>query len=541
MTINKYLLCIIYPCELRTMTNYRSLILGVLLLLMLGSMGSVLAEDKVLKIGTTDQIKSLSLLSDYNLEQISEASNLPLTQFDENGKVIGALASSYETSPDNTVWTFTLADNIFWSDGKPITGEDVIFSMEVYETDVTAKWLKELVKEAKVDGNKVIYTLNKPYTNLAQDFATREILPKHIWESIDKPLEYADPKGSYVGSGPFYIDSIDLSSAKLIFKKNPYWKGKQPYYDSIEVSWFKNEDAASKALQSGVVDTYWKYATSFPYASIDSLKSTGNFDILEKASSGLTFLGFNLNKEPMSDLKFRTAVSKALNYPELVSISTLGHGKAPNSGFIPPAMNNYVETDELQYNVNDAKKILADAGYKDSDGNGIVEGKDGKDIKLDFLIRDQFTREGDLVKEYLEKIGLGADIHVVDQQTWTDQKDKFNYDITLTRTTPFGMIKEAGWATAYFESRMFGGGQLHTVSDPKFLALCDNLLSTTDQTKIAQNAKEVQQYYAENLPGIALYWKNDVTPYNKGITGWYSNPMFGIMNEFTFSGAKPVA
>nr|WP_319538709.1 ABC transporter substrate-binding protein [uncultured Methanospirillum sp.] len=523
------------------LVNNKLVILGLILLLLFGCAIPALAEDKVLRVGTTDQIKSLSLMGDYNLGQMSEASNLALLQFDENGKVIPALASSYDVSSDNTVWTFTLKDDIFWSDGKPITGDDVLFSIQYYGTTSESVWLKDLIKDSQVNGKKVIFTLNKPYTNLAQDFARRNLLPKHIWESIDKPVEYADPKGSYVGSGPFYIENVDLNSAKVIFKKNPYWKGKQPYYDSIEVSWFKNEDAASKALESGAMDTFWKYSGSYPYSGIETLKSTGKFDVLEKPSSGLTFLGFNLNKEPMSDPEFRKAVSKAINYQEMVDILTLGHGKVPNLGFIPPAMNAYVETDQLQYSVEDAKKVLADAGYKDTNGNGIIEGKDAKDIKLDFLIRDQFNREGDLVKEYLGKVGIGAELHSVDQESWTDLKDKFNYDITLTRTTPFGMIKEAGWATAYFESRMFGGGQLHTVSDPKFLELCDKLLSTTDQTKIAEYAKEVQQYYAENLPGIALYWKNDVTPYNKAITGWYSNPMFGIMNEFTFSGAKPVA
>lgn len=520
--------------------NNKFIFIVLIFLFLASSAVPVMGEEKVLKIATTDEIKSLAFIGDYNIDQMNQVSNPGLMQFDENGKVIGALASSFDVSSDNTVWTFTLKDNQFWSDGKPVTGEDVVFSMQLYGTIPSSAWLKDLIKDTKIEGNKVIFTLNKPYTNLAQDFATRDILPKHIWEFVEKPAEYASEGGSYVGSGPFYIDSVDLSSAKLIFKKNPYWKGKTPYYDQVEVSWFKNEDAASKALESGAMDTYWKYSTSYPYAGIDSIRATGKFDVLEKPTSGLTFLGFNLNKEPMSDLAFRTAISKALNYPELVDISTLGHGKVPNSGFIPPAMDAYTETTQLQYNPDEAKKILTDAGYKDTDGNGIIEGKDGKDIKLDFLVRDQFSRDGNLVKDYLEKIGIKTEIHSVDQETWTALKDKFEYDITLTRTTPFGMIKEAGWATAYFESRMFGGGQLHTVSDTKFLDLCDKLLSTTDQTKIAEYAKEVQQYYAANLPGIALYWKNDVTPYNKAITGWYSNPMFGIMNEFTFTGAKPI-
>ena len=336
------------------------------------------------------------------------------------------------------------------------------------------------------------------------------------------------------------MDSIDLNSGKLIFKKNPYWKGEAPYYDTVEISWFKNEDAAAKSLESGSMDTYWKYASSYPYAAIDSLKSSGNFDVLETPTSGMTFMGFNLKNEPLSDINFRKAVAASINYPELVEISTLGHGKVPNSGFVPPAMDGYVETAPMKYDVEGARKILADAGYKDSDNNGIVEGKDGKDIVLNFLIRNSFSREAELIKEYLNSAGIGAEIRSVEDNTWFDLKDNYDYDITLTRTTPWGMLMHAGWATGYFDSRRTGQGVLHTVDDPVFLELCDNILATADKTKLATYSGDVQKYYAENLPGIPLYWKNDVTPYNKAIKGWYSNPLYGIMNEFTFTGVKPV-
>jgi peptide/nickel transport system substrate-binding protein len=512
------------------------------LLFLAGSIGPVMAEDKILKIATTDEVKSQAFMTDYNINQMNMVSNPPLTQFDENGKITGALADSYKVSSDNTIWIFTLKANQFWSDGKPVTPEDVQYTMQMMgKNDPNYAWIPKFIKDITVDGNKITYTLHEPYTNLHQDLGGVKTLPKHKWESVEKPMEYTGDGGSYVGCGPFFIDAVDLNAGTLTFKKNPFWKGKAPYYDAVIVSWFKNEDAASKSLENGEMDTYWKYSGSYPFANIESLQSTGTFDILEKPSTGVTFLGFNLNKEPMSDLAFREAISKALNYQELVDISTLGHGRVPNTGFIPPAMNGYVETDQLQYNPDDAKKILENAGYKDSDGNGIIEGNDGKDLKLDFLIRDSFSREAELVKDYLEKVGFGVEIHSVDQNTWMDLKDKFDYDITLTRTTPFGMIKQAGWATAYFDSRLGGGGLIKTVSDPAFHDICDGILSTTDRTKLAGYAKEVQQYYADNLPGIPLYWKNDVTPYDKAITGWYSNPMFGIMNEFTFSGVKPVA
>jgi peptide/nickel transport system substrate-binding protein len=521
--------------------KYQQLFCIMAILLIFGVSWCSAADEKVLRIASLNEVKSPAFIGDYSAGLFNHISNPPLMQMDSQGRIIGLLAESYEVSADNTAWTFTVRPDQYWSDGKPVTGDDVAFSINMYGTNVpSSKWIGENLKDTKVDGNKVTFTFGKPYTNLDLEFTSYSIMPKHVWEKIDNPVNYTS-EGPYVGCGPFFVEKIDLNAGKLVFAKNPSWKGTAPSYDTIEVSWFKNEDAAAKALESGAMDTYWKYASAYPYAAIDSLKGTGKFEILETPTSGMTFIGFNLDNEPLSDLAFRKAFAAAINYPELVDISTLGYGTVPNSGFVPPAMDGYIETPAMTYDVAGAKKMLADAGYPDADGNGIVEGADGKDITLDLLIRSSFSREAELVKEYLEEAGIGVEIRSVEDNTWFDLKDNHEYDITLTRTTPWGMLMHAGWATGYFDSRRTGQGVLHTVDDPAFLELADNILATTDKATLSGYAKEVQNYYAENLPGIPLYWKNDVTPYNKAITGWYASPLYGIMNEFTVTGVKPVA
>ena len=500
----------------------------------------VIADDKTLRIASLNEIKSPAFIGDYSTGLFNHISNPPLMQMDSEGRLVGLLADRYEVSPDHTEWTFYLKPEQYWSDGKPVTPADITYSIEMYGKSVpSAGWIGETLVSTAVKDDAAVLTFNKPYTNLALEFTSYSIMPKHIWESIQDPYTHTS-NGPYIGCGPFYVEKIDLNAGKLIFKQNPYWKGQKPYYEAVEISWFKNEDAAAKALEQGVMDTYWKYASSYPYAAISSLKGTGKFEMLEKPTSGMTFLGFNLKRAPMWDITFREAVGYALNYPELVQISVLGYGKAPNKGFVPPAMDGYISTQPMAYNLDKAKELLASAGYVDTDGNGIVEDANG-DIVLNFLIRNAFSREAELVKEYLEKAGIGAEIRSVEDTTWFDMKDNYEYDITLTRTTPWGMLMHAGWATGYFDSRRTGQGVLHIVDDMEFLELCDKILATTNDADLKKYAAEVQNYYAENLPAIPLYWKNDVTPYNSAISGWYTNPLFGIMNEFTFTGTKPVA
>jgi len=243
----------------------------------------------------------------------------------------------------------------------------------------------------------------------------------------------------------------------------------------------------------------------------------------------------------MSDLKFREAISYAINYQEIIKLAALGFGKVPNRGFIPESMNYFKETEKLTFNREKAKELLDEAGYTDSDQNGVREGFDGKDIQLTMLVEPDYIRRGELVEEYLEEVGIDVTIKNVDESTWIALKDQYEYDLTVTRTSPWGMMVHGSWATAYFDTRRTGEGVLHIVDDPEYLELVDGLLSTTDPEKTRQLAYSVQDYYAKSLPAIALYWNVIVTPFNRDFRGWQTDPLFGIYNIDTFVNLKKVS
>jgi len=379
----------------------------------------------------------------------------------------------------------------------------------------------------------VVFKLNKPYSRLNLEFATYPILAKHIWENVEKPMEYTN-EGENVGFGPFYIAKTDLGAGVIYFQKNPYWEGTAPKFDSIEIHTFANMDVLSLALEKGDVDAYYKYAGTYPYPSISKLKDAGNFDFVETDNIGLIFLGMNLEKEPMSDLNFRKALSYAINYSEILKLDALGYGQVPNAGFVPPSMMDFKETTKLEYNLTRAKAILDGAGFEDANGNGILEGEDGKDIKLTFLTRTDYQRATELTVDYLKALGIDSELKNVDSSTWIKQKDAGEYDMTVTRSTPWGMLMHANWGTGYFDSRRTGEGVLHVLDDPDFLKLCDDILAATSEDQLQGYAYQLQDYYAENLPAIALYWNLVETPYNKAFSGWYSDPLYGIFNVDNF-------
>lgn len=497
------------------------------------------AENKgknTLKIGTTREgFKSASLLGNTFLSLFARISNPPLMTMSKDGKPEGLIISQYSVSEDCTTWKFYFDRDLFWSDGIRVTAEDAKFSIELLAEVVPyARWLKEIIAKLFIaEDNALTLQLKKPYSRLDFDFATYNILPKHIWEKIDAPLRYTSHDET-VGCGPFIIEKIDLNAGIIRFRKNPHWKGHKPELGNIEIHLYNSIDVLAFALERGEVDTYYRYASSYPYPNIQRLKSTDAFDFIEEPHFGLKFLGFNLKKKPMSDYRFREAISYAIDYEEIIKLDILGYGEIPSRGFIPPVMPAYEEKAQLKYDLEKAKNLLAEAGYIDRDGNGFRDTPDAKDIKLTILISKDYVRLAELVMDYLGAAGIDAQLKTVEYNTWVSMKDKFNYDLVVSRTSPWGMFMHANWATGYFDTRRTGEGVLHNVDDPKFLKLCDDILSTKDEEKLKEYASDVQDYYARFLPAIALYWSRTVTPYKKQYIGWSTNPLYSFYNIQNF-------
>jgi len=508
------------------------LLLALLLVAFTGvSAGS---GETVLKIGTPNVIKSPSVVGDTFMSLFAHLSNPPLMKMDPSGLVVGQTAESYEVSEDGKTWRFQIRDDLYWSDGEKLTPEDVRFTFEYLgEKYPPAGWIKDTVEEIAVEGDAVVFALNKPYSRLNLEFATYNILPEHIWKDVEDPMVHVD-EGPVVGFGPFVISRTDLAAGVLYFEKNPYWEGEAAKIGGVEIHMYANMDVLSMALMKGDVDAYYKYAGTYPYANLAALESAGGFDVVETDNTGLIFLGLDLREDPMSDPAFREALASAIDYQEILKLDALGYGSVPSRGFVPPSMGYFKETEKLSYDAEEARRLLEEAGYRDVDGDGFLETPDGKMIDLTFLTRADYQRITELLQEYLADIGIKTEMKMVDQSTWITMKDDYQYDLTVTRTTPWGMMMHANWGTGYFDSRRTGEGVLHVLDDPSFHQICDEILAATTEGELEELAHQVQDYYAENLPGIALYWNKVETPYNSRWQGWVSDPLYGIYNLDNF-------
>ena len=245
-----------------------------------------------------------------------------------DGSVKPWLASSYELASDAKSITFHVRQGVTWSDGQPLTSDDVVFTLNLIlkNPSIDLTGIGAAVKDVSApDANTVIVTLSKPFNPIVWILGGQIfILPKHTWSGVKgDPSQYADPNP--VGTGPYIVKSFTPQLVDLV--KNPkFWQPGKPQVDEVKIPAYSSNDSAQLSLQKGQIDwtNLFIPALDRTYVALDKQHYHYWFP-----SSDDVMLYLNLTKAPFNDLQVRKAISLALNRD---TISKLGE-----SGYEPPA------------------------------------------------------------------------------------------------------------------------------------------------------------------------------------------------------------
>ena len=492
-----------------------------------------------LVIGTTDQVTAANIADDGFDIYRETLTSQSLVRVDANGSYASALAESWETQ-DGKTWTFHMVKNATWHDGVPVTSQDVKFSLEYLPEKLGGSNWNIIDTVEAPDNYTVIIKLKTASANFLNNLLMLRTVPMHIFENVSDPKTYNDINAT-IGCGPYKFVKFDKDAGTLTFKAYDNYYGGKPAIDEIVIRIFNNEDTMMMALEKGEIDTIYVYSGGLDYYYVPKLLKNQNMSYLMIQNIGVpNVLWFNENRTPYDSATFRQAVSYAINYEELKNLFTVGYGSTPNAGFLPNGSLDYVETRQLTQDVNKSKELLDSIGIKDTDGDGFRELSDGSDFRPAIMVKtdSDSVRLGDMLKKYFNAVGLDADIKVTDGGTFWDNADAKKYDMFVTRTTPWGMRMDAGYATGYMDSRDNGWPNMN---DSSFTALVDQAIVTTDRETSKSLAASIQQYYAEQLPAIGLYWNDYVQPYNNKYTGYVADPIHGILSYETYYGLHAAA
>jgi peptide/nickel transport system substrate-binding protein len=451
---------------------------------------------------------------------------------------IPGLAKSWTSSPDKKTWTYTLRPNLKWSDGQSLTAEDVAYTINRAKKE---EWLNY----TSVVGN-LTATAQDPTTLVVKTSVPDPklptldmyVVPKHIWEKQDAKAVTKYDALDGVGSGPFTLEHFEKGQFAR-FKANPYYYGGKPAVDRVVLRGFDNPDAMVAALKRGEIDA----AEDVPGTAFHQLEKDSAVQTLQGYQGAMTEFAINGGaglKKPhpaLLDLRVRQAIAHAIDKKTIVDRVLAGLGKpadtvstSPNPEWSPqiPAEQQF------DFNLDKAKQILDDAGYKDTNGDGIREMPGGgKPLKFRYAVRsegDTGPATAELITGWLREIGIATTQKVYDDSRLTEVIGKGDYDLFVWGWTPF---VDPDPMLSYFTCDQVSSDPDDPTNyyndanwcDKQYDALYKQQHEEVDKAKRVELVHQMLTRFYESATYNVLYVYPDTQAYRKNrFTGWIRQP-----------------
>lgn len=359
--------------------------------------------------------------------------------------VIPGLAESWEASNDGKTYTYTLREGLEWSDGQPLTAEDVVWNIERARDE---EWLNQYstvqnLTAKAIDERTVEITSSVPDPKLpVMDIY---LLPKHLWDkySPDQITKFNGLTG--VGSGPFILTEYQPGQYWRHEANDTYWAGR-PKYDEIVFRIFNNADAMVSALENGEIDV----AYDLPSSSFSRLEQAEGIVAIEGQQGNVDEIAINGGaglKKPhpaLLDVRVRQAIGRSIHRQTLIDQVYAGIG-APALTFSPSPDTSWLADipvdEQYTFDLDRANQILDEAGYEDTNGDGVREMPGGGEpLNFTFAVRtdSQVAKPiADFAKGWLEDVGIAITYDLMNESKLTEVIGKGEYDMFHWSWTPY--------------------------------------------------------------------------------------------------------
>ena len=460
-----------------------------------------------------------------------------LLTLDENGQLKEGQAESWETSEDGLTWTFHLRDGLKWSDGTDLTAEDFVYSWQrVCDPNVAAPYAETVLGMVKgydeavagditkldvqaPDEKTVVVNLANPcsYFGELAAFATLNPVQQATVEANGDA--WATSADTYISNGPFMMTEW-VPGSHITFSKNPnYWNAEAIKLDKLEFELIEDSNAAYSAYTSGEVDMI----KDVPTEEIPSLQ--GNDDFHVEPIIGTYYVSLNLQKEYFQDARVRKALSLAIDRNYVAN--TLMQGTySPASAIVGPGWLDtdgssfaenanggtpYIDNDNFDANLEEAKKLLEEAGYPNGEGFPQIE----------YTTNDAGYHK--VVAEYLQQawaaIGIDLKVNIVEWASFTPMRRNGEFDVARN-----------GWVGDYTDPsnilELFcttNGNNDGKYTNADFDAAIEDSRVTTDAATRSADLHKAEDLLMEDAGCIPIAYYNDFWLQSSKITGaWHS-------------------
>lgn len=492
------------------------------------------------------------LISNVNIDKyVTSVVYASLMTVNDKGEQEPYLATESKVSDDMKKITYTLSDKAVWHDGKKVTANDVAYTFKAmadpnytggYYGDVQAVKGAEAYHNGEaedIEGIKVIddktieIEFEKVYAPGVTNLGNVEIIPEHIWSKVD-PGEWTKQTellNNPVGCGPYKLTEYKTGSHVKFEAATDFFGGEVKTPNLV----FKaiNADTTQAEFKGGNVDI--ANVESLRQADIDALTSEG-LKTVSYDNYMFTYMGFNLRKESLKDVKVRQAIMYAIDRQSILDNIVEGRGSVVNAPLLPSSWA-YPEESELEqykYDVEKAKSLLKEAGWEDKDGDGIVENANGEKLELTIDCQNDHEvrqKTATAIQESLKAAGIAVEIDTMEYSALMD-KAVANHDFDLYmmgNTLSLDPDPKPMWAsTAISNEPGVIGYNIVAYNNPETDKLIEEGNATLDQNERKSIYGEFAKILNRDVPEAYLFCQNVERVYNPGLEGYKPS----TFNEF---------
>jgi peptide/nickel transport system substrate-binding protein len=466
-----------------------------------------------------------------------------LFQIDAYGVPQPWLVDTYEISADGTAYTLILHEGVTWNDGEPFTAADVKFTFEYYLANEHPRWsgdIRGFSSAEVIDDKTVVITLAAANPDfILTAFADMPIIPQLIWEGITDPAEHVFDVTN-VGTGPYRLVEHVADQFYRFEARDDYFAG-TPSVQEIVLVEFADMSSILAAFRTNEIDVVFE---SIPPEQVSLLTGTEGIVIAQGPEFASSLLLFNTQETPFDQIPVRQAIAKAIDLQDLVDTVDLGYATPGNIGWTHPNSPFFNDAVTTEYNPDEANQILDEAGFTDTDGDGIRE-VNGVPMSVELMAESENAlnlRSAELISEMLAQIGMQVEVTAVESGTfwealWPgwDVTNGRNYQMAMGGwSPPVQVVASWVWRLIYSDPAV-GFLNLTGFASENADALCNELFASTDAAERIQIIKDIQVVIAEEVPFVTLSYGDGLYPYWATV---YDKYVFisgqGIVNKLSF-------
>jgi len=439
----------------------------------------------------------------------------------QTGEFVPYLAESWQAMEDSTIWEFKLRKDVKFHDGTPLTAHDYAWTfLRALEISPAAgAALMGLADVQAVDDYTLRFTMGLPnYAMLNSLTDTNYFQPLSQAYVEEMGDDYAR---NPMGVGPFKFKEW-VTGDKIVLERNPDYtwgpawsNGGAPYIETVEFRIIPEYATTLAGFEAGEVD--WVYLEA---KDVERIQGLGEFNVLESLIQGLEpYVQFNVSAAPFDDVLVRQAFSLAVDRDVLVNVAALGYA-VPQYGPISASVNGYwpgVEDIGYGFDLEKAKSLMAEAGWEDTDGDGVLD-KDGQPFAFNLKVPsiESFVKAAQILQEQYKALGVELEIEQLESGVFSEQTMTGEYEIS---------VNGIGWQDslllfAMYHSMMIGGFNASFVEDPELDALLDELMFAPDGETHLSASADAQKYIIEHAYVVPLYTSKAFDGLSSRVQGW---------------------